>query len=64
MTDGAGLLMELYRRHMYAARSKKTQTRARLFNLIEEFEWAFPEIKAEIDKLYPQAEGPIGEDDD
>ena len=54
MTDGAGLLMELYRRHMYAARGRKTEEQKRLFDLIAEFEWAFPEIKAEIDALYPQ----------
>ena len=57
MTEGASLLMELYQRHMYAVRGRKTQEQKRLFNLIGEFEWAFPDIKKEIDQLYPQGTG-------
>ena len=54
MTEGASLLLELYRRHMYACRSGKTKERERLFNLIAEFEWAFPENKKEVYLMYPQ----------
>ena len=57
MTDGASLLMELYRRGEWAMRDAScAQDRERLFNLIAEFEWAFPEIKQEVDAIYHQGE--------
>ena len=56
MTEGASLLMELYRLHMYAARDLDKTKRERLYKLIEDFEWAFPQFKKEIDAIYPQGE--------
>lgn len=53
MSEGAAMLLELYRRHMYAVRDGDHKLRKRLFALIDEFEWAFPSIKAELNTLYP-----------
>lgn len=55
MSNGAMILTDIYRKHMYAAQDKDEGRRARLFRLIEDFEWAYPEVKAEVDALYPKS---------
>lgn len=52
--NGVNLLLHLYRQHMYAARDKREVDRHRLFALIDEFRWAFPDIAADVDRLYPE----------
>lgn len=54
MSREALILLELYRRHMYAMRDDKLDERTRLFHLIDDFEWAFPNAKLEVEKAYPQ----------
>lgn len=53
MSEAAMLLLELYRRHMYALRDGDTAKRKRLFDLIEDFEWAFPAAAKEVADRYP-----------
>ena len=53
MSAGAQLLLDLYRRHMYAMKDGEDDQRKRLFRLINDFEWAFPAIKAEVNDAYP-----------
>lgn len=47
MSRGALIILDLSRRHMYAARDDDETTRARRFRLLREFEWAYPEAAAE-----------------
>lgn len=53
MDAQVGLFMELYRRHMNAFRDGDETRREKLFNLIEELEAEFPEIREEITRRYP-----------
>jgi len=54
MSPEASIILDLTRRHMYAARDKKEDERARLFRLLDEFEWAYPDAIAEVEVLYPK----------
>lgn len=53
MSETAMLILEIYRRHMRAAQAGDEALRARLFALVEELEWAFPEAAKEVDERYP-----------
>ena len=46
------MLADLYCRHYDAARDKDETARKRLFDLIAEFEWAFPATAAEHKNRY------------
>lgn len=48
-SNKANLLLDLYRRHMQALHDGQRDERKRLFRLIEDFEWAYPDAKTELD---------------
>jgi len=53
MTPTAMLILDVTRRHMHAFQDKDEETRARLFRLLGDLEWAYPEALAEVVELYP-----------
>lgn len=53
MTREALVILDLSRRHMYAARDGDEEMRARLFRLMDDLEWAYPEAMAEVNAMYP-----------
>lgn len=55
MSREALIILDLSRRHMYAAREGDEERRVRLFCLLDEFEWAYPEAAAEVGAMYPAA---------
>lgn len=57
MGKEAMMLLDLYRRHLRAMRNHDEELRERLFLLIAEFEWAFPEAAEEVNKAYPVKSG-------
>lgn len=46
------MLTDLYWRHMQAFREKNEPLRKRYFDLISEFEWAFPDAANEFQNRY------------
>lgn len=56
MSPATAVLLGIYRRHLKAAQAKDNPLRERLYRLIEDYEWAFPEAKAEVDAIYPMKE--------
>jgi len=54
MSREALVILELSRRHMCAMKEEDETTRARLFQMLDDFEWAFPNAKAEVEAMYPQ----------
>lgn len=53
MTPEAKIILDLSHRHMRAAKDGDEESRARLFRLLDEFEWAYPEAMAEVKAMYP-----------
>lgn len=46
------ITLDLLSRHHKAARAKDEETRAKLFELLELFEWAYPNAAAEVRATY------------
>jgi len=53
MSPEASIILDLTRRHMYATAAMHEAKRARLFRLLDDFEWAYPDARAEVEALYP-----------
>ena len=57
LSAGSHLLLELFSRHHQAARDNNEHLRARYFDIIEDFEWAFPDIAKEVHDTFPGKSG-------
>ena len=56
MNDEATVLMRIYHLHLRASRAGKKADRERLFKMVDDFEWAFPDAAKEIREMYPGTE--------
>lgn len=57
MSREALIILDLSRRHMYAAKDGDEELRKRLFRLLDDFEWAYPDAAAEVRVVYPGTSG-------
>lgn len=47
------VILDLSRRHLYAAQQRDPKTRARVFALLKEVEWAYPKAAERVEEIYP-----------
>lgn len=57
MTPAAKIILDLTHHHWCAAKDGEEEKRARLFRLLEDFEWAYPEAMTEVKAMYPGESG-------
>lgn len=53
MTPEALIILDLSRRHMNAMKDGDEKKRMRLFQLLTDFEWAYPDAVVEVNAVYP-----------
>lgn len=46
------ILLDLYRLHMRACQNANEEDRLRLFKMVDDISWAYPEAAKEVDSLY------------
>jgi hypothetical protein len=53
MSKHAEILLAIYCKHVNAARDGDRERRERMFRLLEDFEWAYPDARDEVKTMFP-----------